>query len=137
MKSVWSYVVSGRRSAAESILQPPILASVSSFVGRRVSFTRPVLQSVSSFRGPGVSLTHLVLESVLSFVGRGISLTRPVLVCVRLGSVGSFSYTFRHGICLFVRPRRSSGGEFLLHAPCWTLSGLSSDREPYLIRPLL
>ena len=46
----------------------------------------------------------------------GVSLTRPVLVCH--GLVESFTYTLRHGISVFVRPCRSVGGEFLLHAPC-------------------
>ena len=64
----------------------------------RESLTR----SVSSLSGSGVSLTRPTLEFVSSFVGKGISLTRPVLVCL-ISACASFYYTFRDGICQFVR----------------------------------
>ena len=51
-------------------------------VGRRDGesyLTRPVLASVSSFDGWRVSITCLVLESVSSISGWGDSLKRPVL----------------------------------------------------------
>ena len=73
-----------------------------------------------------------------------MSFKRPVLHCLVIRQVGSFSYTFRAGICLVVRrvtrylleTVRSFGGwEFLLHAPCWNLSGLSSGYDSLLHGP--
>ena len=48
--------------------------------------------------------------------------------------VGSFSYTPRHGICVFVRSAHSADGEFLLHAPCCNLSCRLSKGESQTIR---
>ena len=55
--------------------------------------------------------------------------------CLVVCREGSFSYTPRDGICVFVRPRRSAGGKFLLHAPCWKLFGFSSGGESLLHAP--
>ena len=43
-----------------------------------------------------------MLEYVKLFGTRGVSLKRPVLHCPVIRQVGSFSYTFRAGICLVV-----------------------------------
>ena len=81
-----------------------------------------------------------------------------MLHCLVIRRVGSFSYTFRAGICLVVCPfirfvlesvwlfvrlhvscwnlsGRLAAGEFLLHAPCWNLSGLSSGYDSLLHGP--
>ena len=134
----------------------PILASVSSLVGRRFSLTLPLLQSVSLLSRLGVSLTQPVLESVLSFVGKGVSRARPVLVCVSSGVGGEIVLHAHDGICLFVRrigglsgihlfvrllgslyctplpdlSRRKVLGELLVHATC-NLSCRSSGAEPF------
>ena len=114
-----------------------------------VSVLRPVLNSVWSFFGWGVSLTRPVLESNFSFGGWGVSYMPRTGIC---SSGGSLSYSSRTEICLVVRKvgtfsrtpragifvvvgrvsvlhvvswhlsRRSSGGEFLLHVSCCSLS---------------
>ena len=58
-----------------------------------------------SFGGWGVSFINHVLKSAWSFVGWGVSFTSWNLSC------------------------RSSGGEFLLHAPCWNLSRVRHVRS--------
>ena len=93
-----------------------------------VSLTRPVLEPVSSFVGRGVSLTRSVLQSVWSLSGSGVSLTRPVLE-----SVSSF---VGWGMSCCYLSRRLAVGEFLLHAPCWTLSCRSSVGESLFTRPV-
>ena len=69
------------------------------------------------------------MESESFRVGGEFLLHAPCYYVSRLGLVESFSYRLRHGISVFVRPRRSAVGEFLLHAPCLKLSGLSSGGE--------
>ena len=59
-----------------------------------------------------VYLTPPVLASVLAFVGGVFLLHAPCWYVSRLGLLGSFSYTHRHEICAFVRPRRSVVGTF-------------------------
>ena len=79
----------------------------------------PMLGSVSSICDWGVSLTRPVLQSVSSCACGEFLLHTPDEICLVVRQVGSFSYTplFWH------LSRRSSGGEFLLHATCCSLSG--------------
>ena len=89
-----------------------------------------MLQSTGSFGDWGVCLTRPVLESNSSFVWRAVSLTRLVLdsrrsvLCLTrtaLETVWSFvGWRVLHTLCPSL-PGRSSGAEFLLHAPCWNL----------------
>ena len=83
---------------------------------------------------------------VVKRVGR-LSYTSPVGICFVVRREGSISYTPRTSMCLawgwwgvsltrpviesllFVWPHHSACGAFLLHTPCWNLSGLSSDGE--------
>ena len=97
----------------------PILASVSSLVGRRFSHTLPLLQSVSLLSRLGVSLTQPVLESVLSFVGKGVSRTRPVPVCVSSRVGGEILLHAHDGICVFFR---RIGGLSGFSFDCWGVS---------------
>ena len=94
----------------------PVQITVSSRIGGKFVLHDPswnmCVRSASSFRRWGVSLTRPVLETVCSFVEQGV-----------------LSDTHLAVIFLVVRPRRSVGGEFLLHAPFWKLSGLSSGRK--------
>ena len=62
-----------------------------------------MLKSVWLFVSLGISPTRPVLESVSSFGTWEVFLTHPVLVCLVVCQVGSFCYTPRDGICLFVR----------------------------------
>ena len=104
--------LSGRRSGAESILHT-LLWHLSGFRFVRVSVTHRVMESVGSFGGWGACLKRPVVESVSSLGGRRVSLTSPVLETVWSlvgGGVG--------------------GGGVSLHAPCSSLSGLSSGRSP-------
>ena len=62
----------------------------------------------------------------------GLSYTPRARSCLVKGWWGVSLYD---GICVFVRPRRSAGGEFLLHAPSWNLSCRSSVGESILHVP--
>ena len=76
----------------------------------------------------GVSLTHPVLFML------GVSLTRPLLFYVESFSypvlfyVGSFSYTSRAVYVGSYTPLAVLYGEFLLHAPCCFMRGVSLTR---------
>ena len=65
----------------------PVLASVSSFIGRRVSLTRPVLQSVSSLDRSRVSLTHPVCNLSSCSSGGEYLLPSPCLYGCSTGHV--------------------------------------------------
>ena len=81
-----------------------------------------------------------------------LSYTPRVGICLVDRRVGGLSYTPRarsclvkdwwgvslyDGICVFVRPRRSAGGEFLLHAPLLEPVLSFVGRGVYLTRPVL
>ena len=72
---------------------------------------------------------RLIPESIVSRV-RCVCHTPDAKVCLFVQRVGTFSYTPRTGIS-----RRSSGEEFLLHAPCWNMSGRSSGEDYLLYAP--
>ena len=65
----------------------PVLASVSSYIGRRVSLTRPVLQSVSSLNRSRVSLTHSVWNLSSRSSGGEYLLPSPCLYGCSTGHV--------------------------------------------------
>ena len=75
--------------------------------------------SVRSAVGGGGSLKRPMLESVASIGGSGVSLTTSMLETGRLSGKGG------------------GGGEYVLHAPCFNLSGDMSSGNSVLHAPSL
>ena len=141
--------LSCRSSVRESLLHAPFLVICLGLVGS-FSYTPPdkialVVSRLWSFSNTPRSSNCLVVRRMGSH-----SYTPRVGICLVDRRVGGLSYTPRarscldkgwwgvslyDGICVFLRSRRSAGGEFLLQAPCWNLSCRSSVGES-ILQPL-